>query len=292
MKRIVAVLFAVLFVLQASAGIRVMSYNVRMGPAKDGGNVWDNRKVATPAMLRDIKPAVFGVQEAYEYQIGYILSACPEYRAVGVGRDDGKEAGEHMSVFYDSSIVELLEWGTYWLSETPDVPSFGWDAACRRTATWTLLRDRRSGQKFYFVNTHLDHKGKQARKNGLAMIYRNIQEMNPEGLPMVLTGDFNVMPDDEGLKDLNTLMKSARFCSDEADSFGSFNGFGKYGLSSAAPALHDGEAPKDTLLPIDYIYFSGFERSLRFKVVVESYAGVPYISDHYPVYADLEFKAR
>ncbi|MBQ9463610.1 MAG: hypothetical protein IJU68_08165 [Bacteroidales bacterium] len=290
MKKFLLSLAAVLLLaLPSYASVRVMSYNVRLGVAKDGDNAWGKRRSATPAMLNDICPAVFGVQEAYDFQIQYILEACPEYKAVGVGRDNGKSEGEHMSVFYDSTRIELLEWGTYWLSETPDVPSFGWDAACRRTATWTLLRDIASGQRFYFVNTHLDHKGKLARKNGLALIYNRIQQMNPEGLPMVLTGDFNVLPDDEGLKDLNTLMKSARFHSEDADRIGSFNGFGKYGFSTGAPDLDDSSAEKSTLRPLDYIYFSGFDRSLCFKVVTKTYDGKQYISDHYPVYADLVF---
>lgn len=288
-KFLLIFLSALLLALPSGASVRVMSYNVRLGVAKDGDNAWDKRKSATPAMLKDIRPAVFGVQEAYDFQIRYILEACPEYKAVGVGRDDGKSGGEHMSVFYDSTRIELLEWGTYWLSETPEVPSFGWDAACRRTATWTLLRELSSGERFYFVNTHLDHIGKLARKNGLALIYNRIQEMNPEGLPMVLTGDFNILPDNEGLTDLNKLMKSARFCSVEADKIGSFNGFGKYGFSSGAPTLDDSAAEKSTLRPLDYIYYSGFDRSLCFRVVTATYDGKPYISDHYPVYADLVF---
>ncbi len=290
MKRIIFSIFALLLAFSAAAGVRVMSYNIRLGVAKDGANSWDNRKEATPAMLRDIRPAVFGVQEAYDFQIAYIVEQCPEYKAVGVGRDDGKSEGEHMSVFYDSTRIELLEWGTYWLSETPDVPSFGWDAKCRRTATWTLLKEIATGQKFYFVNTHLDHVGVKARKEGLALIYRKIQEMNPSGLPMVLTGDFNILPDNEGLKEINSLMKSARFCSQDADSIGSFNGFGKYGFSSGAPSLNDSKQEKATLRPLDYIYYSGFDTSLCFKVVTKEYAGKKFISDHYPVYSDLVMK--
>ena len=152
MKKIVLTLITLLMAFSAMASIRVMSYNIRLGVAKDGDNAWENRREATPAMLRDVKPAVFGVQEAYDFQVQYILEQCPEYKAVGVGRDDGVSKGEHMSVFYDSTRVELLEWGTYWLSETPDVPSYGWDAACRRTATWTLLREIATGQKFVDEN--------------------------------------------------------------------------------------------------------------------------------------------
>lgn len=255
--------------------LRVMSYNIRYSRAKDGANSWEFRREATPAMILDLHPDVFGIQEAFQDQVDYILEKCPDYKMVGVGRDDGVQKGEQMSVFYDSKRFELLKWGTYWLSETPDVPSYGWDAACRRTATWTLLEQKATGRRFYFVNTHLDHVGVTARREGLALIYNNIQKMNPEGFPMVLTGDFNVFPDDECLKDISTLMKSARFNSVEADTIGSFSGFGQFGM--------------DNLEKIDYIYFSGFASSRRFKVVTTSYAGKPYISDHYPIYSDLIF---
>ncbi|MBR0083747.1 MAG: endonuclease, partial [Bacteroidales bacterium] len=100
MRKLLLTLLALTLAFSAGASIRVMSYNVRLGVAKDGDNSWENRREATPAMLREIRPAVFGVQEAYDFQIAYILEQCPEYKAVGVGRDDGKSDGEHMSVFY------------------------------------------------------------------------------------------------------------------------------------------------------------------------------------------------
>lgn len=251
------------------AEIRVMSYNIRYGKANDGEHSWEHRRAATPVMLREVKPVVFGVQEALDYQIDYILEQCPEYKSVGVGREDGISEGEHMSVFYDSGRLSLLDWGTYWLSETPDVPSKGWDARCKRTATWTKFREVRSGKEFFFVNTHLDHRGAEARKEGLSLIYTRIQAMNPSGLPMVLLGDFNVMPDDECLTDISALMKNARLSADKADTGGSYHGYGKESQ------------------PIDYIFYKGFRRCRSFRIVTESFAGCRYISDHYPIYADI-----
>ena len=253
------------------AEINVISYNIRLGVAKDSTNSWDIRKPATKAMLESLKPAVFGVQEAYDFQVDYILEQCPQYSAVGVGREDGVHEGEHMSVFFDSKRMELLDWGTYWLSETPDVPSLGWDAACKRTATWTLLKDRRSGKRFWFVNTHLDHVGVVARREGLALIAGNIAAMNPEGLPMVLTGDFNVTPDDPGLEGIRAQMSDARVAAAKTDAAGSYNGWGRESKV------------------IDYIWYSGFSGCPSFRVVTESFAGVPFISDHYPVEARLTF---
>ena len=247
----------------------VISYNIRLGVADDGENSWEYRRPATIAMLQDRMPDIFGVQEAYDFQIAYIEDNLPVYSSVGVGRDDGKEAGEHMSIFYNTETVKLVDWGTFWLSETPEVPSMGWDAACRRTATWALLE--KAGHRFYYVNTHLDHIGKEAQKNGLALIVDRIDDINPEGYPMVLTGDFNVTPDDPVLDDLETMMLSARDKAAETDHLGTFNGWG--GSDSV----------------IDYIWYSGFSSCDRFETVRQQYGGIPYISDHYPVRAVLTF---
>jgi endonuclease/exonuclease/phosphatase family metal-dependent hydrolase len=248
-----------------------MSYNIRLGVANDGDNAWDLRKSATPAMLKDQDPLCFGVQEAYGFQIDYINETCPQYASIGVGRDDGVEKGEHMSIFYKKDLVEVVDWGTYWLSETPDVPSKGWDAACYRTATWALLKIKKTGTQFYYVNTHLDHVGVEARKNGLALIVERIAAMNPDGYPMILTGDLNVRPTDPCLVDLDKQMKSARIYAEKTTDRGSFNGWGRASQ------------------PIDYVYYSGFEKCTEFDVVDQSYDGKPYISDHYPVYAILVF---
>ena len=126
---------------EKDAEISVISYNIRLGSANDGTNSWAFRYPATAMMLQDQHPDIFGVQEALPEQVNYILSCFDgrrgniSYKSVGVGRDDGKKKGEHMSIFYDSRKIKLLKWGTYWLSETPEKPSRGWDAACYRTAT-------------------------------------------------------------------------------------------------------------------------------------------------------------
>lgn len=279
------VLAALLLASPCFAGIKVMSYNVRYGTAKDGKNSWDNRKEATPAMLEEVRPDIFGVQEALDFQIQYITESCPRYKAVGVGREDGVSKGEHMSIFYNTETISLEKWGTYWLSETPDVPSKGWDAACMRTATWALLREKHTGRQFFYVNTHLDHRGVVARKEGLALLHRRISEMNPDNLPMILTGDFNILPDNPGLEDIDKLMKSARNSCLEGDTFGSYNGWGQNGKFKDAPSLEKKNV--DYLLPIDYIYYSGFDECTEFRVITKPYAGKPFISDHYPVCAYL-----
>ena len=253
--------------------LKVMSYNIRMGIAKDGTNSWEFRCPATIEMLNAQKPDVFGVQEAFEFQIRFIEEYCRDYKSVGVGRDDGKKKGEYMSIFWNKKTVSLLKWGTFWLSETPDKPSKGWDAHCRRTATWALMKDKKTGKKFYFVNTHLDHKGKEAQKNGLKLIVDRIESINPQGYPMILTGDFNIKPDNAALIGLDSRMQSTRKIAADTDNHNTFNGW----------------SVKPTDSVIDYIYISGFSSCPQYRTVTEKYAERPFVSDHYPIFTRVIF---
>ena len=280
MKRILLIALAALIAFpqisvakKKSEGLKVMSYNIRQGIAKDGTNKWEYRWPATIEMLDQVKPDVFGVQEAMDFQVKLINELANDYKMAGVGREDGKSKGEHMSIFWNKKTVKMIKWGTFWLSETPETPSKGWDAACYRTATWALLKDKNTGKKFYFVNTHLDHKGKQARKEGLKLIVDRIDDINPEGYPMVLTGDFNVRPDDPCLVDLDKIMTSTRKIAKKTDKKGTFNGWRK-----------DKEGGI-----IDYIYVSGFGDVLEYETITKEFAKKPYISDHYPIMSVLVF---
>ena len=275
MKKLVILFAAALSLLacrQAPTPIKVMTFNVRVGKANDHENSWQYRRKAAADMILDQHPAVFGVQEAVDFQLEYILEQCPMYKCVGVGREDGIKDGEHMSVFYDTTRIALKDWGTYWLSETPDEPSKGWDAACRRTATWTLLKDLDCNREFFFVNTHLDHIGQEARRNGLALIVERIGKMNPDGFPMILTGDFNVFPDDPCLTDLRAIMSDVWETAPEVDE---------------GPTWHDWGKGTDTR-HIDYIFYSGYTKCTSLVRLTKSYDNVPFVSDHYPVIAVLE----
>lgn len=280
MRRITSLLLCGLALLLLLPGCRsekdearlvVMSYNIRNSHADDGENAWEIRSVATPAMLDALNPDIVGIQEAYPEQEQYMVENCPRYKAFGVGRNDGADDGERMSILYNSEVLEMEEGGTWWLSETPGVPSVGWDAKYPRTATWALMKDLRSGRQFYFVNTHLDHKGVDARREGLSMIVRMVREMNPD-VPLVLTGDFNVEPDDPCLDALKGLMESARVTAPVTDLTHSFNGYNP--------------EPEKT---IDYIYYSGFAGAESFRVVTESFCDIPFISDHYPIVSTLNY---
>lgn len=282
MRKLTLIIAAVLMVLPFTSSaqkqtrdydLKVMSYNIRLGTAKDGTNSWEYRYPATALMLQDQKPDVFGVQEAFDFQVKFITENFKDYDCVGVGRDNGKSEGEHMSIFWNKKNVKMLKWGTFWLSETPEKPSKGWDAKCKRTATWALMKDKKTGKHFYYVNTHLDHRGSEARRQGLNLIVSRIDEINPKGYPMVLTGDFNMKPDDAALVGLEQRMQSARKIAPKTDNHATLNLWGK------------GKAD----MVIDYIYVSGFSACPEYHTITEKYGTWKYVSDHYPIYAKLIF---
>lgn len=253
----------------SSDELKVISYNIRVINSKDGANEWKYRAEASPAMIKDYAPDIFGLQEAMPGHLEYLTETLPDYSYVGVGREDGKMEGENMAIFYNKKTVELLEWGTYWLSETPEEPSKGWDAACKRTATWALMQKKDNGKRFFYVNTHLDHRGAEAQQKGLDLIVKRIAAMNPDGLPMVLTGDFNVEPNNPVLDELNTRMLDAKKTAVKTDARATFNGWGSRAIV------------------IDYIYYSGFSECPEYETIVRQYEDVLYISDHYPIMARL-----
>ena len=249
--------------------IKVISYNVRVNVEGDGENKWDLRKHASIAMIRDEKPTIFGLQEAKPEQMQYLVENLPEYGHIGVGREDGVSEGEHMTVFYLKEQVELLDGGTFWLSETPEEPTKGWDAACKRSCTWTKMRMKDTGKEFAYINTHLDHVGKVAQREGLALICKRFAEIVPVGMPAFLTADFNALTNDPIFEPLNAEMLDARVEAPETDNRATYNGFKPGGEDNAN-------------LVIDHIFFRGAEAH-TFKVLRDKNYGAPFISDHYPV---------
>lgn len=259
-------------------GLSVISFNIRVSGGLSeliDSNSWSRRRSATPAMIKDQCPDIFGVQEALSDQLTYVGDNLPNYSYVGVGREDGEESGEIMAIFYNTKRVNLLDWGTYWLSTTPDVPSISWEADYKRTMTWAKMQMKYSGKKFFYVNTHLDNHSGTAREEGLKLIVKKIAEMNIDNLPVVLTGDFNVTPDNTVLKVLdNAEMLDARTTATKTDNLPTFNGFGNEDESSRV---------------IDYIYYRGFSSCPEYETIVKTYENIPYISDHYPIVARLRF---
>ena len=191
-----------LFAVVASAQeLNVGSINVRLLSKGDykRHNGWDLRKAQLCDMINFEAFDVFGAQEVKKPQLDDMLAALPDYRYVGVGRDDGKEKGEYSPVFYRKDKFKLLNSGTFWLSETPDKVSKGWDGLCRRVCSWAYLQRKSDKTCFYFLSTHLDHKGPIAKMEGSKLIVKFIKEQC-KGENVIIVGDFNVSQDSEPYK--------------------------------------------------------------------------------------------
>jgi endonuclease/exonuclease/phosphatase family metal-dependent hydrolase len=175
---------------ETNQSIRVMTFNIRMNTPSDSSNAWPFRKELAANMIRFHKADLAGLQEALPEQINDLEKLLPEYHWFGVGRDDGAKQGEYSCIFYRTERFTRLDGGTFWLSETPDQPGMGWDAACPRIVTWMHLRDIKSGKQFYHFNTHFDHRGEVARKESARLLLAKIHQLATDER-VVLTGDFN-----------------------------------------------------------------------------------------------------
>lgn len=274
--------------------VKLMSFNIRMSgmPEYDGINAWNNRKEAVVRMLQEQKPDVVGVQEMLPDQQKFLRQELTEYSMVGVGREDGMNEGECMGIFYKKDRFALEDSGTFWLSKTPNRASVGWDAACKRTVTYVRLKDRLSGKRFYYFNTHLDHMGMMARQESVKLIAERIREIVRDTTSVfILGGDMNSPVSDPIFTPLlgvakktssdmalrkvvvtenvearsGALMKICRSNAWQRDNSFTYNGYGK-----------------DKMSQIDHLFSSCTTGNLIFQTDKKDY-GVPYISDHYPI---------
>lgn len=258
---------------QNTNSFNVMTYNIRMNTPDDGVNAWPLRKDKVTGLLKFHQPDIFGIQEALLEQMQDLEDGLPDFDHVGVGRDDGKTQGETMAIFFRKARFEKLEDGTFWLSETPEKPGIGWDAACNRTCTWVRFKDKLSNQTFYFFNTHLDHRGKIAKENGSRLILQKISEINKENLPLILTGDFNSIQQDEPIKIIKNVLKDSREGTETVP-------YGQEGTSGGFDVK---------VMPniIDYIFVNSKIKVLRYGILSDSF-GMYYPSDHLPVFTELQ----
>ncbi len=175
--------------------VQVLCFNIRNGHGKDGDNRWELRKDLVADVIAANKADVIGLQEVFRFQMDDLLEKMPTYDWVGVGRDGGSW-GEHCPILYRSERFELIDTGTFWLSDTPDRPSTHWGNYHRRICTWAWLKDKQSGRALVVYNTHLDHRSETARRKGVRLIMETIAEQSPD-VPVVFCGDFNADEDSE-----------------------------------------------------------------------------------------------
>ncbi|MBQ9575326.1 MAG: endonuclease/exonuclease/phosphatase family protein [Muribaculaceae bacterium] len=219
MKRItLLILLSFLAVTSISAQLLVGSYNIRYKNGGDSikGNVWNKRCQVICDQVNFMSPDIFGAQEVLNGQLNDMLARLDGYDYIGVGRDDGKQAGEYAAIFYKTDRLRLLDEGNFWLNETPDRPGLGWDAACVRICTWGRFAGQTAtdDDAFYFFNLHMDHVGVTARREAAKLIVRKIIEIAHD-TPVIVTGDFNVDQNDEiyGIFTTSGLLKDSYLAS-------------------------------------------------------------------------------
>ncbi|MCX6231556.1 MAG: endonuclease/exonuclease/phosphatase family protein [Bacteroidetes bacterium] len=262
-----------------SQTIKLITYNIRYDNSGDGLNAWSNRKDFFCNQLKFYAPDIFGIQEGLENQINYIDSSLQVYNYVGVGRDDGKKKGEHSAIFYNTKKFILIQQSTFWLSETPDIISKGWDAALNRICTYALFETKDSKQKFWVFNTHFDHIGELARTNSAKLIVEKIKSLNKSNYPVFLMGDFNSESNTDAYKHIITYLSDAKNVAKDLvfGPEGSFNGF---------------QFTKPVTERIDFIFVDTRKIEVKNFAILSDSKDCRYPSDHLPVYIEATFKNK
>lgn len=264
--------------------IKIMSFNVRTKTSNDEGiNHWDQRKEACVAVVKDHKPTIIGYQEAqYSSQWVYLKNQlAADYESYGVNRSDGKESGsgEVVGIMWDPKIVKKIEVGTFWLSETPEKPSRSWGMTMNRTATWGHFEHIPTGKEFFYINTHLpltnDQYGETPKIEGMKLIAKKFKEYKGDVDALFLSGDLNVDATHDAIKEIKDFMRNARTYANRTDNFGTTNGF-------------ESETKKGM---IDHIYYSKeMKNPIEYQTIRDTYNGVKFVSDHYPIYTIIRLK--
>ena len=269
--------------------VSVMSFNIRYGMADDGPNHWDKRKELVFDVLRKHRPDVVGLQEALGFQIDEVCKALPQYAMIGVGRDDGKTKGEYSAILYRRERFEVEQGGTFWLSDTPDVPgSITWGNACTRICTWARFVEKKTGRAFYQFNLHLDHVSQPSREKSMVLLVERIGKREHAD-PFVVTGDFNAgennpailflkgkttVPgkDNANIENPLPMVDTFRVLHPDANDTGTFHDF----------------TGTDTGGKIDYILTTTDVHVLDAQIIHDNTDG-RYPSDHFPVTTRLRF---
>ena len=253
-----------------------MTFNIRLDLASDGENAWPMRKAIVAELLRHERPDIAGFQEVLLHQKRDLEAAMPGYAFYGVGRDDGKEAGEFAPLAWREDRFEALETGTFWLATDTEVPGKGWDAGYPRTATWAVLKERTTGVTVRVLNTHFDNSGAEARLQSARLINGWVESEPNETDGVIVMGDFNAGPSSPAYAALTSRRLSDTRAESEQLLYGPAGTFTGFDILHAASE------------PIDHIFVAGEVRITSHATITQHWGGrLP--SDHYPVVVDLKF---
>lgn len=251
---------AVFFSAESAQALITGSFNIRYDNPGDvnRGNSWEQRAPIVTGLIRFHRFDVLGTQEAYHHQILDLQKMLPDYGYVGCGRNDGKEKGEYAAIFYRKDKFRALASGTFWLSETPEKPSKGWDADLPRICTWAKFRRLDGKGNFFVFNTHFDHRGKQARLESARLIVKRIRDVS-RGEPVILTGDFNVDQTSESYKELH----DAGVLLDAYESAPE-----RYAMNGTANAFNVNSRTESR---IDHVFHTKGFKPIRYGVLTDTY---------------------
>jgi endonuclease/exonuclease/phosphatase family metal-dependent hydrolase len=261
---------------------RIMTFNIRVDVASDSLNAWPHRKDIAAGMIRFHHADIACLQEALSGQVADLKERLPDYGWFGVGRDDGKKEGEFMAVFYLRERFTVVRQSTFWLSENPESPGRGWDAACNRVVTWGEFRDHESGGTFFLFNTHFDHMGQIAREESARLLKKKIGGI-AGNRDFVVTGDFNSTPDSDIYRILtrdSTKGAGINLTDSKTVSLNPHHGPGGTFTGFQFPSLLEKGQP------IDYIFVSNKIKVINHGVLSDTFDGF-FPSDHMPVLAEI-----
>jgi endonuclease/exonuclease/phosphatase family metal-dependent hydrolase len=251
------------------------TYNLRLNTPDDGPNAWPLRRRRSRACVDRLSPGRFAGHAGRLMDQVEDLAAMPGFAYVGVGRDDGKRAGEHSAIFYRTSSFPVAGARRFLVErDAGTVPGKGWDATCcNRIASWAKLRERVSGQVFYAFSVHFDHQGVIARRESAHLMVRKMHEIAGDN-PVLCLGDFNATPESEPIRIMSASLRDARAVS-QAPPYGPVGTFNDFKI----------DAPlKDR---IDYIFLGPRWQVLRYAVLTDMHEA-RFPSDHLPVVARLK----
>jgi endonuclease/exonuclease/phosphatase family metal-dependent hydrolase len=253
--------------------LKVMTFNIRLNTESDKENRWDLRKENAASILRFYDVDVCGMQEAFIGQIKDVANQLPKYAFVGKGRDDGKEAGEFSPIFYNQESLILLDNQTFWLSQTPEMPSKGWDASFHRVVTWAKFKHKQTKKVFYVFNTHFDHKGEVARQESAKLLIAKVKQIAKDKEAIII-GDFNSSPLQTPYLLLNEAFVNTKLVS-TTPHFGpqsTFNGF---------------EAKEIEGMEIDHIFTNNIKMIVAKHATLSPTWGGRFASDHHAVLVEV-----
>lgn len=261
--------------------VKVMTLNIRYNNPDDSINAWPERIPLFCRFISGEKPDILGMQEVLWSQYTVMDSVLKDYASVGVGRDDGARGGEMNPVFFRRDRFDLVRTITFWLSDTPEIAgSKGWGASLPRIVTWAELVDKYKHEHFYFFNTHFAHDSDSARIMSSRILLKEVGRI-ADGLPYIVTGDFNMLPYSTGYSILTGPDESVPVLQDS------------YFVSEKKPSgptwTYNGFSDKPGTGRVDYIFVKNGMKVLDHTTLDEKEGDI-FISDHWPVTSRIMLK--